>query len=339
MTGRERVLRCLEFDCPDRVPRDVWTLPVATIEHGREAVDSFLRRWPTDFTRPPVFSESLISLCEGDAHKIGRFRDEWGCVFENVQEGVMGEVKQPLLDDWSKLARLRPPIEALDFDRQAVKTFCASSDRFVLANCCPRPFERLQFLRGPENVYLDLADDSAELGQLLKTVHEFYLSEVQAWAQTDVDGIMFMDDWGSQRSLLIAPDLWRRRFKPLYEDYVRIAHHAGKKIFMHSDGYIFDIYEDLIEIGVDAINSQLFCMDLEAIGRRFAGRITFWGEIDRQHILPAEDVETVRQAVRRVVSSIHRPQGGVIAQFELGAGARLENAEAVFDTWRTLTES
>ena len=93
-----------------------------------------------------------------------------------------------------------------------------------------------------------------------------------------------MDDWGSQRSLLISPAMWRTYFKPMYRDYVQIAHAAGKKFFMHSDGHILAIYPDLIEIGVDALNSQIFCMGVEQLAP-FAGKITFWGEIDRQHLL------------------------------------------------------
>jgi uroporphyrinogen decarboxylase len=152
-----------------------------------------------------------------------------------------------------------------------------------------------------------------------------------------VDGIGFMDDWGSQDHLLISPAQWRRIFKPLYADYVRLAHAAGKKAFMHSDGHILAIYEDLIEIGVDAINSQLFCMDLAELGRRSAGRITFWGEIDRQRVLPAESPEVARAAVQEVVTHLYRPEGGVIAQFELGGGARLANADAIFETWTACT--
>jgi len=56
-------------------------------------VEGFLRRWETDFVRPPVYSRSLLARTEGDAHRAGRFRDEWGCVFENVLDGVIGEVK------------------------------------------------------------------------------------------------------------------------------------------------------------------------------------------------------------------------------------------------------
>jgi len=337
VTGRERVRRCLEFDYPDRVPRDLWLLPIAEHEHGRAAIADFQRRWPIDFDRPAVPNPKLAALTEGDPYAVGRYRDEWGCVFENVQPGVIGQVKHPPLDDWSKLGTLRLPVEVLDIDRAAIDAACAASDRFVLSGCCPRPFERLQFLRGTEAVFRDLAREPPELHELLRRIHDLNCREIEVWCRTRVDGITFMDDWGSQENLLISPRQWRRLFKPLYADYVRIARAAGKKAFMHSDGHIFAIYEDLIEIGVDAINSQLFCMDLAQIAARFAGRITFWGEVDRQHVLPAPSPAAARNAVRQLVELLYRPAGGVIAQFELGAGAKLANADAAFRAWEELT--
>ena len=72
-----------------------------------------------------------------------------------------------------------------------------------------------------------------------------------------------MDDWGTQISLLINPQIWREIFKPMYKDYCDLAHSKNKYVFFHSDGFIEQIYPDLVEIGVDAINSQLFCMDIE----------------------------------------------------------------------------
>lgn len=102
---------------------------------------------------------------------------------------------------------------------------------------------------------------------------------------------------------------------------------------MHSDGFILDIYEDLIDAGVNAINSQLFLMDLSEVAQKAKGRITFWGEIDRQHILPCPDPEKVRQAVRKVKRHLYSPEGGVIAQFELGPGALPENAAIIMDEW------
>ncbi len=130
-----------------------------------------------------------------------------------------------------------------------------------------------------------------------------------------------------------SPKLWRGFYKPLYAEYCRIAHAAGKFVFFHSDGHIMEIYPDLIEIGVDAVNSQLFCMDIEEIGRRFKGQITFWGEIDRQNVLPFGTVDDVRAAVRRVRRALDDGRGGVIAQCEWGIGVKAEDVAAVFETW------
>ena len=140
--------------------------------------------------------------------------------------------------------------------------------------------------RQSENLFIDIAYGTAELRQLLEMVHDYYLEDMRGWCSTNVDGVIFMDDWGTNRSLLIRPATWRELFKPLYKDYVDMIHASGKFAFFHSDGYIQSIYADLVEIGVDAVNSQLFSMDIEEIGRLYKGKITFWGEIDRQHVLP-----------------------------------------------------
>ena len=184
MTARERVKRCVDFDHPDRVPRDIWLLPIAWEQHGRGAVEAFLRRWPTDFGRPDVPNPKLQALVEGDPCAVGLHRDEWGCVFVNVQAGVIGQVKRPILDDWSRLEDLRPPLAALEFDIAEADRRCRASDRFILADCCPRPFERMQFLRGTERLLRDIARDPPELHALIELVHGFYCREVERWSRT-----------------------------------------------------------------------------------------------------------------------------------------------------------
>ena len=107
---------------------------------------------------------------------------------------------------------------------------------------------------------------------------------------------------------------------------------SRKFVFMHSDGNITSIYPDLIEIGIDAVNSQLFCMDIEELGKKFAGKITFWGEIDRQQLLPHGSLEDIRQAVAEIHENLYAG-GGVIAQCEFGPAARPENVFEVFAAW------
>jgi uroporphyrinogen decarboxylase len=76
-------------------------------------------------------------------------------------------------------------------------------------------------------------------------------------------------------------------------------------------------------------------MDVGELGRRFAGRITFWGEVDRQHLLPYGTPAAVAAAVRTAQKALFR-SGGVIAQCEFGIGARPENVAAVFETWNNI---
>ena len=327
------MLQSLAFAGPPRAPRDLWVLPIAA-EKFPEELKALERDFPSDFTAISGH-ERQTAVTRGNPHIIGEFTDEWGCTFINIQRGVIGEVKEPLVRDWaSDRRRIHVPREWLTVDRDAVNRDCAATSKFTFCAACPRPFEQLQFLRGSEDLYLDLAELPRELLEFMRELHSFYCEVLETWARTDVDALRFMDDWGSQRSLLIAPALWRQLFKPMYRDYVQIAHQHGKKLFMHSDGHITAIYPDLVEIGMDAVNSQLFCMGPETLAP-FAGKITFWGEIDRQHLLPDGTPADNEAAVRRVHQHLWR-NGGCIAQCEFGPAARPENVRAVFSAWDKL---
>ncbi len=328
LSRRDLVRAALDFRRPPRLPRQMWVLPWAQTRHPEE-VAHIERDFPQDITTIP-FACSEPVPGGGNAHAVGTFVDAWGCTFENLQDGIIGQVKRPRLADWSEAADLHFPRERLEVELEKVTEFCQGTDRFVLAGTCPRPFERLQFLRGSEALYLDLNRPPAELLEFIQRLHAFYMEELAIWAKTEVDAITFMDDWGSQRALLVAPELWREIFKPLYADYIALAHRHGKHAFMHSDGHITEIIPDLIEIGLDALNSQVFCMGVEEMGRRFAGEITFWGEMDRQQLLPRGTTAQIADAARRMRAAFHR-NGGLIAQCEFGPGARPQNIYAFFE--------
>jgi uroporphyrinogen decarboxylase len=334
VTSRELVIDALELRDPPRVPRQLWLLPWAEMTYPAELA-GIRARFPDDIvTSPPFLREPLRTV--GEEHGPGAYVDEWGCRFESAQRGIIGQVKEARIKTWGDLDGLRVPRERLTVDREAVDAFCAASSAFVLAKTWAHPFELVQFLRGPERLYMDLAERPAGLSRLLETVHSFYKEELELWARTEVDALVFADDWGGQGSLLVAPALWREIFKPIYRDYVEIAHRHGKYAFMHSDGHIAAILPDLVEIGLDALNAQLFCMDVEDVGRRFAGKLTFWGEVDRQHLLPYGTPDEVAEAVRTARGALWRG-GGAIAQCEFGIGARPENIAAVFEAWEALT--
>lgn len=337
MTSRELVLATLEFRNSGRAPRNLWTLPWAE-HHYPEELARILRDFPGDLGSPDIqFRE--VPKTSGCPTEPGIYVDEWNCTFHNLQRGVIGEVKDPLIpaDDmeWENARYVHLPEEWLTFDIDAVNRSCAESDLFITGGCCPNPFERLQYIRGTENLYMDLMFPTQGMLAFFRKLHDFYCRLLERWCKTDVDAVNFMDDWGSQKNLLVSPQLWNELFRPMYKDFVDIAHSHGKKIFMHSDGNVLQIYPYLIEIGVDAFNSQLFCMGVENLAP-FKGKITFWGEIDRQYILPWGTVEDSVKAVELVHDTLW-DQGGCIAQCEFGPGAKPDNVYAVFETWNRVT--
>jgi uroporphyrinogen decarboxylase len=74
-------------------------------------------------------------------------------------------------------------------------------------------------------------------------------------------------------------------------------------------------------------------MDIEALGARFGGKVTFWGEMDRQHSLPFGTPEEVRRDVQRVRRCLGDGRGGLIALCEWGKHDPFENIRAMYAAW------
>lgn len=337
MTGRERVLRALNFEPTDRVPMDIWVLPAARLAHG-EAFAQLQKRYE-DRIDIMSFVGPFDHGFTPEYYTVGTFTDPWGSVWRNLQPGVVGEVKQPVFADYEAMrGYVSPKAEflrqweqhkpALEQQlREARKT-----GKFLIGGWVS-VFERLQFLRGTEDLYCDIALEEPELFALIDLVMDFLRVYVDAWAQMDVDAIPFGDDWGTQISLLISPVTWVKLFQPLYQELFDRIHAAGKKVFFHSDGYIFDLYPHFIEMGVDAINSQLWCMGVEKVAEQFAGKITFWGEISRQNTLPNGTPEDVKASARKMMQLLRVNGGGLIGQSEMNRDAPLANVQAFYEAW------
>jgi len=328
MTSRERVIRTLRFEGPDRIPTDIWFLPAVWDVHGQNLAD-LLARYPTDLGG----SGYQDPFYDPRQYEVGEYDDVWGSHWVMLRKGMVGEVKRAPLAGYAALSDYQPPVHLLDVGFEKVEeTLAAGHDKFV-CGWGGNPFERMQFLRGPEALYMDLALLPDELFALRDMVFGFFEQLVERWTHYDIDAVMFLDDWGSQRGLLIRPETWREVFRPAYQRLIDRARGAGKLVLFHSDGHILDIYEDFIEMGVHAINSQLWCMDIEEIARRFAGRITFWGEISRQNTLPRGSAEDVRAAARKMRELFFVRGGGLIGQGEAGPDVPLGNIEALLSAW------
>ena len=337
MTSRNLVMNTLEFtNIKWRVPRNTGVSRWAEIHYPNESA-AIRRDYPDDIVFPQVgYAQSSIS--KGDMNAAGVHIDPWGCKFTNICDGIIGEVKDPLIpeqdENWDDTSAIHIPTELLSFDIDEVNAFCRNTDKFVLSGFFPRPFEQLQFIRGTEQLLADLMLQPKGMRCFIEKMHAFYCEGMEKWSKTEVDSLFFMDDWGTQRSLLVNPNTWKEMFMPLYKDYVDIAHRAGKKILMHSDGQILAIFPYLIEMGVDAISSQVGCMGTDNLAR-YRGKITFWGEIDRQHALPYGTEEDIRNIVQDICDKLWQ-DGGCLASCEFGAGAKPENVRSVYRIWNEI---
>jgi uroporphyrinogen decarboxylase len=340
MTSRDLVLSTLNHQPTNRAPRDLWY--VGGVERLRpDDVAEIEVRYPKDIVRPD-FEYPPGKRSKGKPNRAGLYTDAWGCTWQVFQRDAVGQIKDHPLADAARIAEYRPPFELLGGDRHAqarldrANRSCATTSRFVLAWTQTRPFERLQSLRGPAAALADLEAGTREIRALLGMLHDFSCREMEMWAGTDVDGVAFGDDWGSEQSLLLLPpEVWRGLFRPMYREYCKILHAKDKFAFFSSAGEISRILGDLVRIDVDAVNSELLLADVERLAKRYRGRVTFWGEIDWRKVLPSGSVEEVQEAVKRVRRALDFGSGGVIAQCRWTPETPLRNVAAAFEQWLT----
>lgn len=175
-------------------------------------------------------------------------------------------------------------------------------------------FERAWSLRGFDAFLLDLVDDPSWAEELLECITNIQLILArrflalgqepprgrvgisgQRWR--GIDGAYFGDDYGAQRSLLMSPTLWRRLFKPRLAKLFSVFRNAGLPVIFHSDGDIWPILPDLVDIGVCCLNPvQPEVLPLERLQREFGRHLTFYGGVSTQGVLPSGSPAEVRAA-------------------------------------------
>ena len=298
MDSRERVVRAIEFNGPDRVPLD-WDEPLITDISGVGYRQS--RQTMTDYG-------AVI-------------KDEWDCVWKAPLElRTFGEVAGHPLEDWGNLSQYEFP------DPHAKARFAGVRSRveelhaqdnyhpkYVVGWLGNGLWERLHFLRGIPNCMSDLYRDAERLGWLEDRILDFLVALTEEYAALGVDGVALTDDWGSQRELWVHPKLWRSFFKPRYAELFRAARGRGLHVFMHSCGYIYDVIGDLVDAGVNVLMlDQPDLIGVERLGREFGGKVCFRCSPDIQKILPGGDRSAIEGATRQLIWHLGRWDGGLI---------------------------
>jgi len=170
-------------------------------------------------------------------------------------------------------------------------------------------FEAAWLLRGLENFLLDLVERPDWADYLLDRLTELACRNAVALAEAGVDVLALDDDVGMPGTMMMSPGTWRRFFKPRLASIIEAA--RAKKpdlhVLFHSDGYFVPIIDDLIEIGVEAINPiQPDHIDAGAIRRRYGPTLALWGTVGFQTTFSFSTPAQIQAEVRYRIDTLGR---------------------------------
>jgi uroporphyrinogen decarboxylase len=319
MNPRETVKAAIEFHDPPRIPYFIGMPddPGYFTHRGTEAqqarIAELTGRLPQDFLYLWPDNERTWRPVAPSASGDPQLEDAWGCRWVSTG-GTIRVVSHPLEAGWSSLAGLSVPDAGAPGRLDAVKeTADAHRDKYLLGWVWFTLFERMWFLRGFNNLMMDMIADPGPFQQLLEIVFQHALTATERWSEVGVDGIHFSDDWGSQTNLLISPDDWRRIFKPCYRRLFDAVHRQGAHVWFHSCGNVAELLPDFLDIGLDVLNPvQPQAMRIDELARRFGGRLCFNGALDVQGTLVRGTPVEVREEVARTIRTLGAFGGGYV---------------------------
>lgn len=332
MEPRERVLRAITFDRPDRPPISHAILPSAQYHYG-DALKKITDAVPEDFgwsLLPDLPPEKLPAL-----YKYGEHHDEFGTLWKVTCQGRCGiPIAYPIATDWSNYSDFRWPVFSAGVPKHRLYSGHMAGDdsSYYARGGWITFFEQMQQLHGFEVTLIDLITDRPEIYRLRDDLLQFNMDWLDRWLANKYQGIHFADDWGSQASLLISPRKWRSFFKPMYAAMFSKVKNAGMHVWYHSDGNIIQIMPDLLELGVDVLNCQASVIGVENL-KPFAGKVCFRTDIDRQHVLPFVSPHEVRRYIHDLFTALGTPDGGIIACGEVIEDVPLANIEAMYQAF------
>lgn len=354
MSSRERVQAVLNHETPDRVPIVIGASNATGIKihpyrgikkiMGIEGEEKYIYNWPELGTALP--DERVLERLHSDVRGVwDRFPN---AVYERNQSR---DPHSPFFDDWGNGQKeigpdnwypgIHPMPEAItsadldaypwpDMDdpfrtshvrEHALKLHQENQYSILATPWLMFPFERAIGLQGMEKFLTNMAtepDFAQELLTRITTLCMVNMGHFLDQCGDVIDMVKIGDDLGTQENLMISPRMYRRMLKPLHADLIALIKQKTKaKIFFHTDGDVFNLIEDFIEIGVDIINpiqtSAGKMSNLEELKKLYGSRIVFCGAIDTQNILPHGTPEQVRQEVRRVINLLGQDGGYMLA--------------------------
>ena len=261
-----------------------------------------------NFRKPPIDSSSPLRPGKGKVAV-----DEWGCTWAAEIEGLTGQVVQSPLDDWDKLESWKPPEPPALEDRKR-QALAEARARGGIASCSLGHgffFMRMFYLRGYENFMTDVAADEPKLQKLAEILTRYNERLIAPYVEAGIDLLNGGDDLGTQTRSMLGPLHFRRWVLPAYRRLFAPARAAGAHVHLHSDGYVMDILDEIIESGVTIINRQDLVNGIDELARHAKGRICINLDVDRQKTLPFGGPAEIRDLIHQEVMKLGSPAGGL----------------------------
>jgi uroporphyrinogen decarboxylase len=351
MDSRERTFLALKGAAGDRIPIDFWASAsmIAKIERAlATSYGAFLDRYDVDLRYIPGPRYVGPPLLSG--------RDIWGVERATVEVQVAGGIESYKEVARSPLAGMQsvdeieryphwPSPDAFDYSvvegqcdriRDAGRVAVFMGDRLNrVAQLKPA-----MYLRGLENTFSDLALRPELIEAIIAKIVAFYLvylERILEAAKGKIDIVLTGDDFGSQKGLLISPEMWRATLAPGFRRYVALIKSYGARAMHHTCGSVVEIIPDLIACGLDVLQSiqpEAAGMSLAALKARFGRKLCFHGGISIQRTMPFGTPDTIRAEVRAIAETI-QPDGGYVycTAHNVQADTSVGNVRALLDAY------
>ncbi len=359
MNHRERVLAALNHQEADRCPMQISFTPefAARLEadlrlkgqglhnpHGGGNTYELERALDEDML---LTSVGWVNGYYQDGYQdVDSYMDEWGVTWNTIEYATpYGKGKytepsgHPLADDKALEAYHAPDPDRPALYAEAQRVLAEFKDEYWIVGVTPTTiFECAWALRGYEQLMLDLAMQPGQANRVLDIPYTYHKAVTQRLVRMGVDMIWLGDDMGGQNGMLMSPKMWRQYFKPRMADLIASLRLINPqiKIAYHTDGVVYPIIPDLIEIGVDILNPiQPMTMDPAKLKREYGQDLCFWGSLDIQQTLPFGTPAQVKTEVLDRLRTIGKGGGLLIGPtHNLQLDTPLENFWAMVETIR-----
>jgi len=300
MTRREAVIEALEFRPPPYVPWQ-WEMTIDCAERfGRATGMSDLE----EFYCPHFVG---VGAAVGRFEPIGgnQVRDIYGVVWDRAMDKDIGTpCRWPIRRPEDLDAYEWPDANNDEWYADIPRQLAEHADRFSVYAIGFSLFERAWTMRGMTELLMDMVERPEFVERFLDAIVEHNLIQVRRALRCGVDCVYFGDDYGMQTGLIMGPAHWRHYIKPRLARMFAPVREAGRYVSMHSCGCVAELFDDLIEIGLNMFNPfQPEVMDVFDMMRRYHGRLAFHGGMSVQRLLPFGSPDEVRSQTRQLIEA------------------------------------